>query len=283
MKKLFLLMLSIFLLSGCSVFKDDLEGAKVYTTTYPINYLVQELYGEYGQIESIYPADVNVYDYKLTEKKEKEYAKGDLFVYNGQSNEKNIAKNLINRNSNLLIIDVAYGPSYTYGVEELWMSPNNYLMLAKNIRNNLKEYIKSPAIIDSIEQKYNTLAEKLSLMDADMRTIGKEAKEKGTNNLVVTADVFKYLTNYGFNVISLDPDSVTDLVLANVESAYKKGSYKGIIVSDNNKSEAVNKIITDNKVTEISISTMTNNSTSEDYLTIMQRFIDDIRNLVLSN
>ena len=36
-----LLIISLFLLTGCSLFKSDaLEGAEVYTTTYPVNYLI---------------------------------------------------------------------------------------------------------------------------------------------------------------------------------------------------------------------------------------------------
>ena len=41
---------------------------------------------------------------------------------------------LINKNKNMLIIDVSYGLNYDYGIEELWLSPNNFLMLGKNIK-----------------------------------------------------------------------------------------------------------------------------------------------------
>lgn len=283
MKKLLLGLITLFTLTGCSLFKDNLDGATIYTTTYPIKYLVETLYGDYAQIESIYPADADVYTYKLTDKQNNEYAKSDLFIYNGKSNEKTVAKDLINKNGKLLIIDVANGLTYTYGVEELWMSPNNYLMLAKNIRDNLTEYLKSRAIIDTINQKYNAFAETISLMDADLRTIGKEAKEKGKNTIVVTDDLYKYLTNYGFEVISLDEDSVNETTLSNVEAAFKNGTYKALIVSDNKKSEAVDKMITDDKIEVINISTMTNNSNAEDYLSTMQMFIDNIRNLTLSD
>ena len=52
-------------------------------------------------------------------------------------------------------IDVSYGLNYTHGMEELWMSPNNYLMLAKNIKDNLIEYLKSKYIIqESFSVKY---------------------------------------------------------------------------------------------------------------------------------
>ena len=115
----------------------------------------------------------------MTDKQIKEYAKGDLFIYNGLGNEKNIAKDLINRNDNLLIIDVSNGLNYTNGMEELWMSPNNYLMLAKNIRDYLTEYLQSKTIIDYVNAQYDILAENLSLKDADLRAIGKEADSKG--------------------------------------------------------------------------------------------------------
>ena len=200
-KKGFLLVLAIFLTTGCSLTKDSLEDATIYTTVYPIGYLTEFLYSDYAEVDSIYPNGADVSNYELTEKQLREYAKSDLFIYNGLGNEKNIAKDMININDNLLIIDVSNGLNYTYGIEELWMSPNNYLMLAKNIKDYLIEYLESTTIIDYVESKYDELAEILSLKDADLRAIGKEARENGTNTLIVSNDVFKYLENYGFEVI----------------------------------------------------------------------------------
>ena len=104
MKKLFLIILSAFLLTGCSLKKDNLENATIYTTIYPVKYLTEFMYKDYGTIESIYPSGADVFNYELTDKQIKKYAKSDLFIYNGLSNEKTIAKNLINKNKNLLII-----------------------------------------------------------------------------------------------------------------------------------------------------------------------------------
>ena len=280
MKKILMLLAMLFLLTGCTLFKDNLEDAKITTTIYPIEYLINTLYQDYGEVSSIYPADTDIDSYELTDKQISEYASSDLFVYNGLSKEKNIAKDLINKNNKLLIIDVSYGLTYTNGLEELWLSPNNYLMLAKNIRDNLSEYLKSRAIIDNINKKYDEFAEKISIMDADLRTIGKEAKENNTNTLIVSKDVYKYLENYGFNVISVE--NADESTINSLASGYKNGSYKGIIVSDNNLPEAISNIVTENNVTTISTSTMINNKTEDDYLTIMQHFIDEIRNLVLS-
>ncbi len=283
-KKFFLLGLSCFLLTGCSLTKDNLEDATINTTVYPIEYLTEFLYSDYATIESIYPNGADVASYELTEKQLKEYADSDLFIYNGLGNEKNIAKDLINLNDNLLIIDVSNGLNYTYGIEELWMSPNNYLMLAKNIKDYLIEYLESTTIIEYVQNKYDELAEILSLKDADLRAIGKEAQEKGSNTLVVSNDVFKYLENYGFEIISLDEATLTESTLNSVKEDFDDGTYDTIIVLNDNYTENINSIIEEHEANTINVSSMASfQEGSNDYLTIMQQFIDDIRNLSLTD
>lgn len=283
-KKLFLLGASALLLTGCSLTKDNLEDATIYTTVYPIEYLTEFLYSDYAEIDSIYPNEADVASYELTEKQLKEYARGDLFIYNGLGNEKNIAKDMINVNGNLLIIDVANGLNYTYGIEELWMSPNNYLMLAKNIKDYLIEYLESTTIIDYVENKYDELAEILSLKDADLRAIGKEAYENGTNTLVVSNDVFKFLENYGFEIISLDENTLTESTLNSIKEDFSDKTYDTIIVLDNNYTENINSIIDEYDANTIDVSSMTTFSEgSIDYITSMQQFIDNLRNLSLTD
>lgn len=283
-KKGFLLVLAIFLTTGCSLTKDSLEDATIYTTVYPIGYLTEFLYSDYAEVDSIYPNGADVSNYELTEKQLREYAKSDLFIYNGLGNEKNIAKDMININDNLLIIDVSNGLNYTYGIEELWMSPNNYLMLAKNIKDYLIEYLESTTIIDYVEDKYDELAEILSLKDADLRAIGKEARENGTNTLIVSNDVFKYLENYGFEVISLDEETVTESTLNSVRDEFDEGTYDTIIVLDDNYTDSINSIIEDYEANTIDVSSMASFvEGSSDYITVMQQFIDDLRNLSLTD
>ena len=283
-KKGFLLILAIFLTTGCSLTKDSLEDATIYTTVYPIKYLTEFLYSDYAEVDSIYPNGADVSNYELTEKQLREYAKSDLFIYNGLGNEKNIAKDMININDNLLIIDVSNGLNYTYGIEELWMSPNNYLMLAKNIKDYLIEYLESTTIIDYVKGKYDELAEILSLKDADLRAIGKEARENGTNTLIVSNDVFKYLENYGFEVISLDEETVTESTLNSVRDEFDEGTYDTIIVLDNNYTDSINSIIEDYEANTIDVSSMASFvEGSSDYITVMQQFIDDLRNLSLTD
>ena len=272
------------MLTGCSLTKDSLEDATIYTTVYPIEYLTESLYSDYATISSIYPSGADVSNYSLTDKQIKEYAKGDLFIYNGLGNEKNIAKDLINRNDNLLIIDVSNGLNYTNGMEELWMSPNNYLMLAKNIKDYLTEYLQSKTIIDYVNAQYDILAENLSLKDADLRAIGKEADSKGTNKLLVSDNVFRFLENYGFEIVSLDEETLTESALNNIREAIDADEFDTIFVLDNNYTENINSIIEDYEVNTIDVSSMsTYEENNSDCLQNMQTFIDNIRNLTLAD
>ncbi len=284
MKKIILLILCLFLTTGCSLKKDNLEDATIYTTIYPIKYLTEFMYKDYSTIESIYPAGADITSYKLTDKQIKKYAKGDLFIYNGLSSEKTIAKNLINKNRNLLIIDVSSGLSYTHGVKELWMSPNNYLMLAKNIKDYLKEYLESKIISEYVDEKYNELSQILSLQDADLRAIGKEAEKNGTNTLIVSDNTFKFLENYGFNIVSLDEETLTEGTLQSIKNNFKKETYTTIFVLDNNYTDNINLIKDEYKAKTIDVKSMINvdSDNNDDYLTILQNFIDNIRNFCIS-
>ena len=81
-KKLLLILIAIImLLPGCNFTKDSMEDITIYTTIYPVRYLIDSLYGEYSTIYSVYPSGVNPNEYELSEKKIKEYANSELKEY----------------------------------------------------------------------------------------------------------------------------------------------------------------------------------------------------------
>ena len=76
MKK-FLLMLSVFLViitTGCFK-RDSMEDITIYTSVYPIEYIVNQLYGENAEVNSIYPDGIIVDKYTLTDKQLENYGK----------------------------------------------------------------------------------------------------------------------------------------------------------------------------------------------------------------
>jgi len=251
MKKIFILLLSIFLLTGCSLFKSDaMEDIDVYTTTYPINYLVTALYSDHATIHSIYPTGVNFKEYELSEKKINEFAKSDLFVFNSQDIEREYAIKMINENKRLKLIDTAYGMTYDYAIEELWLNPYNYLMMAKNVKDSLAEYITNPYLVEKINKNYENLQYDLSKLDATYQETLKDAKY---TTIVADNDLFKYLEKYNIEVISLEENIVT-LTVKEGDSLSEISNKYNVKVSDiltyNNKTS---EIITTGEVIKIPI------------------------------
>ena len=201
------LLISFFFLTGCSLFKSDaMEDIDVYTTTYPINYLIKYLYGNHSTIYSIYPSEVNFKDYELSDKKINEFAKSDLFIFNSLDQDRNYAVAMINKNRSLKLIDTAYGMKYNYSIEELWLSPYNYLMMAKNIKDSLDEYITNPYLVEEINDNYEKLKYELSKLDATY----KDALKDSTNRTIVADNsLFKFLEKYNVEVIVLEENIKT--------------------------------------------------------------------------
>lgn len=204
MKKIFILILSLFLLTGCDILKSDaLKDVDVYTTTYPVNYIIDYLYGENATIYSIYPNGVNFKEYELSDKKLNEFSKSSLFVFNSQDIDRNYAVDMLNKNSNLRLIDTTLGMNYTNSIEELWLNPYNYLMMAKNTKSSLNEYITDPYLNKQINEKYELLQYELSKLDATYKETLKNSKY---TTIVTDNELFKFLEKYNIEVISLEED-----------------------------------------------------------------------------
>lgn len=277
--------ITLIITTGCFD-NNKLEGANITTTIYPIEYLITRLYGEHSTISSIYPNDTDINEYKLTDKKINDYSENTtLFVYNGLSPEKEIAKTLINKNKKIQIIDVSYGLKYKYGVEELWLNPNNYLMLANTIKNDLEELSSSKYAAEEIEKQYDKLEEDLTTLDAEIRNIAKTAISSGNDTIVVAYDTFGFLENYGFNVINITSENN---ITNNIKNKFKNKTYKQIFVHDKKKvSDSVKDLVDNYNAELIEINTMPTltdeeRNNKDNYLTIMNDFITKLSNVVLT-
>ena len=276
------LLMGVFmlLLSGCG--EDALVNNDVYTTIYPIEYLTEYLYGEDRSVLSIYPSGADVNTYELTDMQKENYSLAGLFVYNGLTNEKELAREFLNNNPELLLIDVSYGLNYEYAIEELWLSPNNYLMLAKNIKNNLIDYTTSTVLKEAIEDRYREIEEELSFMDAELRSVATEAKSEGNATLVVSSNKLLFLENYGFQVILLG-----DEVNESISELFDDGDVSDIYLCDTDqKNEFITSLESEYDANIINVDTMYTLTDEEasgnaTYLTIMRSFIDNIRNTTL--
>ena len=279
MKKIFyLFIISVFILTGC--FKNDsMEDITIYTTTYPIEYVVNRLYSEHGNIKSIYPNGIDINNYEITNILLKEYSNTDMFVFNGQSNEKNYVKSMRKNNKDLKIIDVTNDLTYNYYNEELWLDPNNLLTIANNIKKGFKEYIKTSYLVKEVEKNYEDLKIDLTGMDAKYRNTFKNSNK----TFVVSNNMFLYLKKYGINVISLEEtDDLSAKDIATVRNLIENGELKYIYIL---KGEEVNntiKELTDGKdVKLIELHTLSNLDEDEydkyDYMSLQNQNLENLK------
>lgn len=283
-KILIILIMTLTLLSGCklNIDTDSMKDIKVYTTIYPIRYLIDSLYGTNSTIYSIYPSGVEPKDFQISDKTLEEYSQADLFVFNSLDKERDYAVKMINKNKKLKIIDVSMGMTYDNDVAELWLNPYNYLMMAQNTKNGLLEYISNPYLITNdegtgVEDKYEALKYDLSRLDADIKeTISLSSYD----TIVVDNDVFNFLSKYNLNVISLEEDDkLTDIKINEVKKLINEGKIKYIYSSKTETNNTCKKLIEDYGVELVTFNTMETvdggiTNSNENYVTVMNNNLE---------
>lgn len=281
MKKITILLIIIIGLTGC-LKRDTMEGASIYTTVYPIEYITERLYGNNSTIKSIYPNGIDPFNYpNLTDKQLSDYSETNLYIFNGLTTEKDYVVPLFNYNKNLKIINASLSMKTTYGNEELWLDPSNFLQLAQNIRNGFEEYISNYYLLEEIKENYEALKLDVSKLGANLTVIGSSADY---NTIIVTSDIFKFLEKYNINVLSLDENSLNNKTLNEIKKLLeeKKVSY---IFNPNNKeiNETVKELEQTYKVEIVNIHTLSNLTNEErnngsTYLTLMSENIEKLKN-----
>ena len=280
MKKIFKLfiILTFLTLSGC--FKSDsMEDITIYTTTYPIEYVVNRLYDKHSNIKSIYPNGIDVNNYEVTDILLKEYSNTDMFIFNGQSKEKNYVRTMRKNTKDLKIIDVTNDLTYEYYNEELWLDPNNLLTIANNIKKGFKEYIKTSYLVKEIENNYEELKIDLTAMDAKYRNTFKNTN----TTIVVSNNMFLYLKKYGIDVISLEEtEELTNKDISTVRNLINNGTVKYIYLMKDEEANNTIKTLTDGTdVQLIELHTLSNLDDDEkdkyDYISLQNQNLENLK------
>lgn len=282
MKKVLVLCLTCLLfLCGC-LKRDTMEDITIYTSYYPLEYITNALYGNNSKVYSIYPDGTNPNDTTLTEKQLSDCSNGSLFIFSGLSNEKNYLYDMLKNNKDLKIIDstLSMQTNEEYGnrIEELWLDPNNLLMIARNIKDGLDEYINNYYLKNEIENNYSNLKIELSQMSANLHLIAETADNP---TLVVSSDVFKFLENYGFTIYSLEKNDEKTIKIVSNLMKNKKINYIFLLSSDE-ETETIKKLnetygtklVIFNSLATISVD---DRNDKKDYLSIMKENINLIK------
>lgn len=277
MKKIFCLLLCL-LLAGC-ISNDSMENITIYTTTYPIEYVVKRLYYNHGNIKSIYPNGIDVNNYEVTNILLNEYSNTDMFIFNGQSNEKKYVKSMRKNNKNLKIIDVSNDLEYEYYNEEFWLDPNNLLTIANNIKKGFKEYINQSYLIKEVENNYENLKIDLTSIDAKYRNTFKNSKK----TIVVSNNMFLYLKKYGINVISLEEgETLLAKDISIVKNLINNGEIKYIyILKDEEINNTIKELINGKDIELLELHSLSNLDDDEydkyDYISLQNQNLEKLK------
>ncbi len=282
MKKIKYMLLSLLLLTGCTLFKrDNMENINIITTIYPLEYLTHNIYGQSSIVNSIYPDDIDVDNYKLTEKQIKDNSQKDLFIYMGLTSDSDIAVELINQNKELKLIDATFGMEYKENVSELWLNPSNLLMILQNIKNGLDEYIDNTYLKLEIDEKYNNIKLALSELDANLKTTIENATKK---TIYTNSNSMLFLEKYGLKVIVVNEDIELyekNLALLNDAIESEKITYF-FRMEDTTTPASVKKLEDANKLKELEFRNLKNitdteRTNKEDYINITEKNIESLK------
>lgn len=276
MKKVIVLLMSLFLLTGC--LEEEKLDKIAYTTYYPLEFATNYMYKDFATVKSIYPNGIDTSKYTLTDKQKSIYASSDMFVYAGVTDEVKLAAEFLNTNQNISIIDGTKGLSYSSEVCELWLDPSNYLMIARNIKSTLIDYANNVYDEEKIDKLYDELKIKISEIDVDLTMMGKNASKK---NILVTNDSFGFLSKYNINVISIkegDTKSINDAKKL-INSGEIKYAY---VLRGNTLSQEIETFIKNYNLEKIEIDSMytitdEDKNNGNNYLSIMTENINKFK------
>ncbi len=279
MKKIFVFLALCLILTGC-LKKDNFDNINIYTTAYPFEYVTEQLYGEHSKIFSIYPNNVDIKKYTLTDKQIEIYSKkANLYIFNGLNKEKDYVIPMVKQNRNLKIINATLTMDYENDESDLWLSPANLLMIAQNIKNGLNEYVSNYYLTEEINNNYEKLKINLSNLDAKLRLISTNADN---NKLVVSSNIFKFLDKYNFETYVVNENSEKK-VIEDVKNMIKnKEIHYVFLLKDEKIPTIIANIISNTDVKVVYLHQLTNLSEEEeknknDYLSIMNENIELIK------
>lgn len=289
MKRFLMLGICIFLFTGC-LSNNNFEGGTIYTTIYPLEFIVNNLYSDHANVLSTYPDGVIVQlencdtcdNYTLTNKQLEDYSNSDLFIFNSLLYEGQYVKTMLESNRDLKIINATDNLELSdyYGYEEMWLDPFRLLTISRNIKIGFVEYIDNYYLQQEIEQNFEILKEELDKLGAKM---GNVTKSSSTGIMITDTDTFKFFEkgNYGLTVYSLEEnENLTEKILNTVQTLIDNGTVKYIFTTKFSElNDTVLNLIEGKDIEIIELHTLTNLSENErsekkDYFSIMNENIE---------
>lgn len=226
MKKVFLiaLLLILPLTVGCN---GDHENVDIYTSIYPVEFLVKEIVGNTYKVKSVYPRGKNVHDYEVSPSRIISLSKSKIVFYIGlglepviEQSKDTVLANVptVRLSDDLSLIEINSEHYHDHPSHEhegsvfydphVWLDPINMQIMAETILENVIEHLEvdsANAII--LTENCNQLKAKLKALDDEFKEILSD-KNIASKTIMVDHDAYAYWQpRYGINRIKLRNDN----------------------------------------------------------------------------
>lgn len=214
-------MLAIFI-SGCGQETNNDENV-VYTSIYPIQYIVEEISGESITTESIYPPGVDAHSYEPSSREMTQIAKSKAFIYLGAGMEsfaETAADSLENQEVKLIEVaslddslfshadDHAEHEGHDHGDKDphIWLDPLRMIQMGKLIKGELGDVF--PEQKETFDINFKVFKEKMSNLD---NNFAQKLDSKKNKEILVAHSAYGYWEErYGIEQIAISGLSTND-------------------------------------------------------------------------
>lgn len=178
LKKLSVITLFTLILTACGInnSSDENDELQIYTSVYPLQYIVEEIGADLVHSESVIPPGVDAHTYEPTSKEITELADGDAFIYIGAGME-GFAETMANalENQAITFLEMGQKESLFQTITEddteqagdldphIWLDPVRMIQMAEIITNELNEL--QPENKDIFLENLSAFTEKMTVLD----------------------------------------------------------------------------------------------------------------------
>lgn len=300
--KLMILLFVFFIITACSNTSDDNNTeSKIYTTVYPLQFLVEEIAGDTVEAITVYPPGVDEHTYEPTSKELTDIADGEAFFYIGAGLEafaSTAAEALKDQDVKLIEIgeheDLFLHNNDEHGHEEdddhhghdhgdidphIWLDPLRMIDIANIIKDELVK--THPEEIELYNENLANLEAELTKLDNAFQQL---TESKTNKKLLVTHAAFGYwedrynIEQIAIHGLSTENEPSQKELISIIDTANEHG-LKHIIFEQNvttRVSEVIKEEIRAEPLTIHNLSVRTDEDISEqrDYLSIMMDNLD---------
>lgn len=218
--RFFWLLFTILIVSGCasndSINSDSEDKINIYTTIYPLEFIVNKVASDTVNTKTVYPPGVDEHTYEPTSKDLTDIADGDAFFYIGAGLEafaQTAADALENQQVKLIEIGLHeelflhnddhehddHGHDHGQLDPHVWLDPLRMIKITEIIKSELIEM--NPEDKELYEKNAELLEAELKQLDTEFQQLLDTKKNK---KLLVTHEAFGYWEDrYGIEQIAI--------------------------------------------------------------------------------